>query len=108
MPDLPIARPLTRAQFEGALIDLVANGLTSRRKRPDDLLVNAQTPLFESGLVDSLAILELIGFVERVTGRRIPARQVHMKHFGTIDRICAAFWHDQDEARHDSREQMVS
>jgi acyl carrier protein len=108
MHDAQIGRPLTRAQFERALIDLVAYGLTSRRRRPGHVVIDAHTPLFESGLVDSLAILELIAFVERATGRPIPSRQVHMKHFGTVERICTAFWHDPDEVRHDSSEQVVS
>jgi len=107
MRDTTMARPQTRAQFERALIDLVANGLVSRRRRLESAVVDAQTPLFASGLVDSLAILELIAFVEGATGRPIPARQVHIRHFGTIDRICTAFWHDQDEESDDTR-QMVS
>lgn len=108
MRDARIGRPATRAHFQRALIDLVAHGLTSRRRQPGHIVIDAHTPLFESGLVDSLAILELIAFVERATGRPIPARQVHMKHFGTVDRICTAFWPDQDEVRHDSSEHMVS
>jgi acyl carrier protein len=97
----------SREDFERALIDLIAHRLTSRRRQPGPVSVNTHTPLFESGLVDSLAILELIAFVERATGRPIPARQVHMKHFGTIDRICTAFWPvcgdrevDHDDTRH--------
>jgi acyl carrier protein len=107
MRDATIVRPLNRAQFERALIDLVAHGLTSRRRRPSEVDVDAQTPLFESGLVDSLAILELIAFVEHATGRPIPARQVHMKHFGTIDRICTTFWGEHDEVCHGT-DPMVS
>jgi acyl carrier protein len=82
----------SREDFEHALIDLIAHRLTSRRRGPGRVAVDAQTPLFDSGLVDSLAILELIAFVERATGRPIPPRQVQMKHFGTIERICTAFW----------------
>jgi acyl carrier protein len=85
----------SREDFERALIDLVAHRLTSRRRQPGPVAVDARTPLFESGLVDSLAVLELIAFVERATGRPIPARQVHLKHFGTIDRICTAFWTEE-------------
>jgi acyl carrier protein len=107
MRDTTIVRPQTRAQFERALIDLVADGLVSRRRRLELAVVDARTPLFESGLVDSLAILELIAFVERATGRPIPARQVHIRHFGTIERICTAFWHEHDEECDDTR-QMVS
>jgi acyl carrier protein len=90
-------RPASRLEFQRALADLIAFGLSSRRRSHAAVHVDADTPLFESGLVDSLAILELIAFVEQATGRAIPARQVQMKHFGTINRICAAFWHEQPE-----------
>jgi acyl carrier protein len=59
--------------------------------------VDGDTPLFETGLVDSMAILELIAFVENATGRTIAARQVHLKHFGTIERICDAFWRESHD-----------
>ena len=84
--------PASRVEFRSALTDLIARGLSSRRRRSEPVPVDGDTPLFETGLVDSLAILELIAFVEEATGRSIPARQVHLKHFGTIDRICEAFW----------------
>ena len=53
--------------------------------------VDAETPLFESGLIDSLAILHLIAYVERATGRTIPPRMVVMKHFRTVAAICESF-----------------
>ena len=90
MPDV-MPRPTSREEFRRALIDLIAYRLTSRRRR-DAGPVDGDTPLFETGLVDSMAILELIAFVEDATSRPIPARQVHLKHFGTVDRICDAFW----------------
>jgi acyl carrier protein len=98
-----LARPSTRAEFKQALTELIAFGLSSRRRRPLQTDVDGTTPLFDSGLIDSLAILELIAFVEEATGRSIPARQVQMKHFGTIDRICAAFWPDEREVHDGSR-----
>jgi acyl carrier protein len=55
------------------------------------LNVDGGTPLFESGLIDSLAILHLMAFVERTTGKSIPPRMVVMKHFRTVDAICASF-----------------
>ncbi len=99
MPDTA-TRPGTRAEFQHALIDLIAVGLSSRRRRAMTMAVDEHTPLFESGLVDSLAILELVAFVEAATGRPIPPRQIHIKHFGTIERICAAFWREDGEAAH--------
>lgn len=89
---LSTVRPASCDEFRRALTDLIAHGLSSRRRKKVDVAIDGQTALFDSGLVDSLAILELIAFVEEATGRRIAARQVQMKNFGTIDRICAAFW----------------
>ena len=83
--------PSSRAAFRHALIGLISHGLSSRRRRTTPP-VDGDTPLFETGLVDSMAILELIAFVEEATGRTISARQVHLKNFGTVDRICDAFW----------------
>jgi acyl carrier protein len=96
-------RPASRSEFERALVELIVIGLSSRRRRPVQIDVDPRTPLFESGLIDSMAILELIAFVEEATGRAIPARQVQMKHFGTIERISAAFWQDEREADHVQR-----
>ena len=90
MPEV-MPRQTSREEFRRALIDLIAHRLTSRRRR-DVGPVDGDTALFETGLVDSMAILELIAFVEEATGRPIAARQVHLKHFGTVDRICDAFW----------------
>jgi acyl carrier protein len=95
MPDV-IPHPASRDEFRSTLIDLIAHRLTSRRRR-DAGPVDGDTPLFETGLVDSMAILELIAFVEDATGRAIPARQVHLRHFGTIERICDAFWRDSHD-----------
>lgn len=96
-------KPSSRADFQHALTRLIACGLSSRRRPSVQIELDGQTPLFESGLIDSLAILELIAFVEEATGRPIPARQVQMKHFGTINRICAAFWPDDREEHHADR-----
>ena len=99
MPEI-VSRPASRGTFQQALINLIAVGLSSRRRRPISIDIDEHTPLFESGLVDSLAILELVAFVELATGRPIPPRQIHIRHFATIDRICAAFWRDAPEAEH--------
>jgi acyl carrier protein len=50
------------------------------------------TALFERGLIDSLAILNLIALVEQTTGHPVPPRMVVMKHFRTINSIVDTFW----------------
>ena len=93
----------TRDEFKGSLIDLVRLRLTSRRAAAAKGEIDGSTPLFETGLIDSMAVLELMAFIEEATGRSIPSRMVHMKHFGTIDRICASFWTEQNEVANAAR-----
>ena len=54
--------------------------------------VSADTPLFETGLLDSLSILHLIARVEDLTGRAVPDHLIVMKHFRTVEAMTAAFW----------------
>jgi acyl carrier protein len=63
----------------------------------DDLLkgraagVDADTYLFDEGMVDSLGILRLIAFLELEIGRPIADQEVVMEHFRTVRAIERAF-----------------
>jgi acyl carrier protein len=84
-------RPDSREAFARALIEFIEGPLITRHgARPVDL--DASTPLFETGIIDSLGIIDLLAFVETATGRTVPMRMVDMQFFGTVDRICRAFW----------------
>ena len=54
--------------------------------------VAEDTPLFATGLLDSLSILHLIAVIEGLTGRRVPDELVVMKHFQTVGAVTATFW----------------
>ena len=43
--------------------------------------------LFSSGLLDSLAMLQLIGFLEKSSGTRIRAEDVTLENFDTVPGI---------------------
>ena len=86
-------RPETRAAFVRALIAFIEGPLFSRHGR-DPVRLDASTPLFETGVIDSLGIIDLLAFVERATGTQVPMRQIDMRFFGTVDRIARAFWSD--------------
>jgi acyl carrier protein len=94
MPELVAWRqPASRHDFERSLLDFISGPLSIRRRSGHALVrIDASTPLFESGLVDSLAIIDLLAFVEAATGKRIPLRQIEMRYFGTVGRIAHAFW----------------
>ena len=47
------------------------------------------TPLFTSGLADSFSVTDLILFVEKSIGHRLPPEEVIMENFDSIERILA-------------------
>lgn len=84
--------PPSPAALAAALQDFINHdlpGLHSKvRINPE---VGMETPLFSSGIIDSMAILHLLAFVERATGRAIPPERVVMKNFQTIAAIAGTF-----------------
>ena len=53
--------------------------------------VGPETPLFATGLIDSLAILHLVAWVERATGAAVRLDQIVMRNFRTVAAITATF-----------------
>lgn len=89
----------SREAFAAALIAFIEGPLFSRHGAPrSSMTIDASTPLFETGVIDSLGIIDLLAFVETATGRPIPMRKVDIRFFGTVDRMTRAFW-DDGEAR---------
>ena len=63
----------------------------NRRVAPEGVTVDADTPLFDAGVVDSLGILRLIAWTERAIGRRIDDREVRMDRFASVRLIAENF-----------------
>ena len=63
----------------------------NRRVAPDGVIVDADTRLFDAGVVDSLGILRLIAWTERAIGRRIADREIRMDRFATVRSIAENF-----------------
>lgn len=55
------------------------------------VVIEPDTPLFESGLIDSLRVLRLIAWTEQAIGRRIPDEQIRMDHFRDVRSIARTF-----------------
>lgn len=92
MPDRQPPTSLSREDFSRALIDFIGGPLFRRHTRlPHSIELDQATPLFETGIVDSLGILELLAFVEKSIGERIPLRKVDMRYFGSVERIVNTF-----------------
>lgn len=62
-----------------------------RRLLPAGTRVDADTPLFAGGLVDSIRVLRLIAWTERAAGRQIHDRQIRMDNFHSVRRIAEVF-----------------
>ena len=76
----------TSLQFTEAMITWL-NALIAR----PDVTVDADTPLFEGGLIDSIRILELIAWTEDAIGAVIPDARIRMDNFRTVRRIAEVF-----------------
>ena len=58
------------------------------RDRPDFVLANDE-PLVQTGIIDSLGIFLLIGFLEEQLGVKIEPEDVVLENFETVDTIVA-------------------
>ncbi len=67
------------------LIDYIQKDLL--RKKAID--ITADTPLVSSGLIDSLALVDILAKVEQVTRTRIPAGKVQPKDMDTVSLMLA-------------------
>ena len=68
------------AGFEDRLLTFVRGELLEGRA----VHVDADTYLFDAGMIDSLKILRLIAFVEMQIGRKIADREVVMERFRSV------------------------
>lgn len=53
--------------------------------------INNNTELFETGLINSLKILDLIAFIELEIGSTIPDSMIQINHFNSINTIAKYF-----------------
>jgi acyl carrier protein len=70
------------------LLEFVRRRLLQRK----GVRVDADTPLFERRLIDSINILYLIGYVEKALGRRLTDDEIVMSNFRTVRVISDAFF----------------
>jgi len=85
---------MSRRELERRLMKFVA-GMRTEAHRP--LAIGLETALFEEGIVNSLRILDLIAFVEEVTGTRVPDASVRLENFRSVRAIAAAFGGDCED-----------
>lgn len=85
--DLAGAKALDSKTFETDLLGFINTTLVPAGKGS----VGAETALFDDGLINSIKILDLIAFVEKSLGVRIPEKLMVMKHFRSPRAITTTF-----------------
>lgn len=68
----------------------------ARRLVPPGTRVDADTLLFQGGLVNSIRVLELIAWTERAIDRTITDPEIRMDNFRTPRRIAEVFFGGND------------
>jgi acyl carrier protein len=58
---------------------------------PAGVTVDADTPLFANGLINSIRVLQLIAWTEHALDVRIPDARIRMDYFRTVRHIADAF-----------------
>ena len=81
--------PITTCQAGALERELVA--WLNARFAPRGPAIDADTPLFAGGLLNSIRILDLIAWTERATGREIADAQIRTDNFASASRIAAVF-----------------
>jgi len=67
----------------------------------DPASLDDDTKLFSGGLIDSLSVMDLVTFVERELGKRVPPADIILDNFDSIAQI-VAFARTLGGARQDS------
>lgn len=55
---------------------------------PQSITLENDTPLLESGILDSLSLLKLVLFLEKQFGIAVGGKELVPENFATIDAIC--------------------
>ncbi|CAN5705235.1 hypothetical protein BH23GEM9_BH23GEM9_17070 [soil metagenome] len=66
-----------------------------RRLLPPDVRIDADTQLFEEGVIDSMGILRLIAWTEHAGGCVIADEHIRMDNFHSVRRIAETFIADE-------------
>jgi acyl carrier protein len=67
------------------MIDYIVGQVVRRR----DVEVGEDTPLVSSGLIDSLALVQILAKLEDLTGKRIPPGKIQPKDMDTVNLMFA-------------------
>ncbi|MBC8769909.1 acyl carrier protein [Arenibacter sp. BSSL-BM3] len=68
-----------------SIIEFIKNEISNKRLET----INGDDMLFDLGILDSLGIMRLIGFIEDRSQIKVPFQDLTIENFSTVDRIVA-------------------
>ena len=75
---------MTEAEIRGKVNAFLQENFLYMRP---DFVVGPDESLLRTGVIDSLGVMEIIGFVEAETGASVPEEDITADNFGTINAI---------------------
>ena len=81
-----MSSPMMHAAFIERTVEWI-----NRTLMPEGVTIDADTPLFANGLIDSIRILRLIAWTELALDLRIPDRRIRMDYFRTVRTMADTF-----------------
>ena len=81
-----MSAPTMHATFIARTVEWI-----NRTMVPEGVTINADTPLFANGLIDSIRVLRLIAWTEHALVLRIPDSRIRMDYFRTVRSIADTF-----------------
>ena len=81
-----MSAPMNHAAFVAETVAWVNRTLV-----PEGVIIEADTPLFANGLIDSIRVLRLIAWTEHALDLRIPDSRIRMDYFRTVRSIADTF-----------------
>jgi acyl carrier protein len=76
---------LTKVDIESAVKDFI---LAEFLPGEDRAALTETTPLITTGILDSIATLRLVGYLEESFGIKLQAHEVNVDHLNTVAAIC--------------------
>ncbi|HKO15704.1 MAG TPA: acyl carrier protein [Gemmatimonadaceae bacterium] len=81
-----MSAPPDHAIFVSQMVEWI-----NRTLAPAGVTIDADTPLFAEGLINSIRILQLIAWTEHALDLRIPDTRIRMDSFRTVRHIADTF-----------------
>lgn len=72
-----------------ALVDTLRSFIERELLFEGDPPVERDTRLVEEGIIDSMSVVALLGFLEETMGARVDPDDVDIRHFATLDSLAA-------------------